>query len=143
MTTLIGRAAACLGTGTRDPELLGSAIAPFDIVSIAMMADVNSAQCQRRHVRGGALMRSREVRHSPGTVQSDARDGYARPSNIRGHPCPKIEIGRYFELIGSLRFNPSQSGITSSISSADDRSDDENDEEDRTYSDREDDLVSL
>ncbi len=35
MTTLLGRATACIGTGARDPEQLGSAIATLAVVRIA------------------------------------------------------------------------------------------------------------
>jgi hypothetical protein len=45
MTMLIRRAAAYFGSGRRDPDRLGSAIAPFNIVIGAMMAGVRSAQC--------------------------------------------------------------------------------------------------
>jgi len=63
VTALLGRAAACLLTGThRDPSRLGTASAPSGIFRFATGGRSNSQEkCRRRHVRRWRALRGDEA----------------------------------------------------------------------------------
>jgi len=90
MTALIGRAAACFGAGTRDPERLGSASATPTVVRIALMAELprgrTTAEMARPPVARWALWR--------GTRRSEILCSSKHPSlRFRNGPLHRIGIG--------------------------------------------------